>query len=67
MNSTKMRSFAKSLTWRFVAVISTFIIIYVFTGDVTFATSITIISNVINFILYYVHERVWLQVKWGRS
>ncbi len=67
MNSTKMRSLSKALTWRLVAIISTFIIIYVFTGDVAFATSITIISNIINFILYYVHERLWLQVKWGRS
>ena len=67
MNSTKQRSLAKSLTWRVVAVISTFAVGYMLTDDVSFATSLTIISNVINFILYYVHERFWLQIKWGRS
>ncbi len=67
MNSTKQRSLAKSITWRLIAVFSTFAIIYFMTGDTMFATSVTIVSNVINFILYYIHERVWLTVKWGRS
>lgn len=66
MNSTKQRSLAKSMTWRLIAIISTFVIVYVMTKDFTFATSITIISNVINFVLYYIHERIWLQVRWGR-
>jgi uncharacterized membrane protein len=67
VNSTKQRSLAKSITWRLIAVFSTFAIIYFMTGDTMFATSVTIVSNVINFILYYIHERVWLTVKWGRS
>lgn len=67
MNSTKQRSLAKSLTWRFVAVVSTFVIAYVMTQDVSFATSITVVSNIVNFVLYYIHERFWLQIKWGRS
>lgn len=66
MNSTKQRSLAKSITWRLIAIISTFLIIYFMTKDTMFATSVTIVSNIINFILYYVHERVWLTVKWGR-
>jgi uncharacterized membrane protein len=67
VNSTKSRSLAKSLTWRLVAIVSTFIIAYFMTGDLTFATSLTIISNIINFVLYYFHERIWLQVRWGRE
>lgn len=66
MNSTKQRSLAKSVTWRIIAIISTFVIAYAMTQDFNFATSITIISNVVNFILYYIHERAWLQVRWGR-
>lgn len=66
MASTKKRSLAKSITWRIIAVISTFLIGYFMTGSLSFATSLAIISNLINFVLYYIHERVWLQVKWGR-
>jgi uncharacterized membrane protein len=64
---SKKRSLAKSLTWRLIAVISTFLIGYFMTGSLTFAASLTIVSNVINFVLYYLHERVWLKVDWGRS
>lgn len=67
MNSTKQRSFAKSLTWRLIAIISTFAIVYAFTGDISLATSLTVVSNIINFVLYYFHERAWLKIDWGKE
>lgn len=63
--ASKKRSLAKSITWRLIAVISTFVIGYAMTDSLGFAASLTIVSNIINFILYYVHERVWLKVNWG--
>lgn len=63
---TKRRSFAKSITWRILALISTFSVGYFLTGNLLFATSLTLISNAINFVLYYFHERVWLNMKWGK-
>jgi uncharacterized membrane protein len=62
----KSRSLAKSITWRVLALISTFAVGYFLTGSVAFATSLTLVSNAINFVLYYIHERVWLQIRWGR-
>ena len=67
MSVTKSRSLAKSLTWRVIAVVSTLLIGYAMTGSWSFSVSLTIVSNVINFVLYYIHERVWLGVRWGRS
>jgi uncharacterized membrane protein len=64
--STKKRSFLKSVTWRIVAVVSTFAIGFIMTESIEFATSLTIISNSINFVLYYMHERIWLKIMWGR-
>lgn len=64
---SKKRSLAKSLTWRVIAVISTFAIGYALTGSWSFAASLTVVSNLINFVLYYLHERVWLQVGWGKD
>ncbi len=63
--SSKTRSLAKSLTWRVLAIIVTFGSIYVLTGELETATAGTLLTNSINFILYYLHERVWLQTKWG--
>ena len=66
MVSTKQRSFIKSLTWRAIALISGFVITYAVIRDVAVATELTIIVNLVNFILYYAHERLWLKTKWGR-
>jgi uncharacterized membrane protein len=64
---SKKRSLAKSLTWRIVAIVSTFVVGYFMTGSLSFAASLTLVSNLINFLLYYLHERVWLKVKWGKD
>jgi uncharacterized membrane protein len=64
---SKRRSLAKSLTWRVIAIVSTLLIGYAMTGSWAFALSLTVVSNVINFVLYYIHERVWLGVSWGKD
>jgi uncharacterized membrane protein len=63
--ASKARSLAKSLTWRVLAIIVTFASIYVLTGELTTATAGTVLTNSINFVLYYLHERFWLKIKWG--
>lgn len=63
--SSKSRSLVKSLTWRVLALIVTFASIYVLTGELTTATAGTLLTNSINFILYYLHERAWLKTSWG--
>ena len=67
MNVKKSRSFLKSLTWRVVALITTFISIYIVSGELTVAWLGTLLTNGINFILYYVHERAWNKTSWGRE
>jgi uncharacterized membrane protein len=64
---TKRRSLAKSITWRLIAIAVTFIVGYVMTGSWQFAVSLSLISNLINFVLYYIHERFWLKIDWGRK
>lgn len=67
MKVAKLRSLFKSLTWRVIAVFTTFICIYIITGELKLAGAGTILTNTINFILYYVHERVWDKIQWGRK
>ena len=64
---SKSRSLVKSLTWRVIAIVTTFISIYIITGKVEFALQGTILTNTINFILYYAHERGWNYIQWGRK
>ena len=63
----RARSLAKSLTWRATAGIDTFIIAYVVTGSATWAGSILGIEAVTKILIYYLHERAWAWIPWGRS
>ena len=67
MKVSKKRSFAKSLTWRVVALITTFVTLYALSKDINMATLATLITNTVNFIAYYYHERIWNAVKWGKE
>jgi adenylylsulfate kinase len=64
---SKSRSLIKSLTWRVIAIVTTFISIYIITDKVEFAFQGTVLTNSINFILYYAHERGWNYIQWGRK
>ena len=63
----KSRSLIKSFTWRVVALITTFISIYIVSGKLSVAWAGTFLTNGINFILYYLHERAWNKTSWGRE
>jgi uncharacterized membrane protein len=67
MTVKKSRSLAKSLTWRVVALLTTFITLYALSKDINMATLATIITNGVNFVAYYYHERVWNSVSWGKE
>ena len=67
MSVKKSRSLAKSLTWRVVALITTFITLYALSKDMNMATMATLITNGVNFVAYYYHERIWNFINWGKE
>lgn len=69
------RSILKSLSWRLVASGATFIISFVIFRRYTektyseifeTATVITSIEMVAKLLLYYLHERLWTNIVWGK-
>ena len=60
------RSLAKTITWRITASIDTFIIAWVITGSWQLGGSIAIIEVLTKIIFYYVHERAWNKINWGK-
>jgi uncharacterized membrane protein len=60
------RSLLKAVSWRFVGGFDTFLRSWLFTGRVEMALSITGAETITKIILYYLHERVWRMVAWGR-
>ena len=67
MIDSNVRSIAKTVSWRLTGSFSTFVISYLVLGSFLVAGSIAIIQVTANTILYYVHERLWNKIKWGRS
>ncbi len=61
------RSLIKTITWRITGSGSTFGISYLILGNFVIAGSIATIQLVTNTVLYFIHERVWDRVKWGRA
>jgi uncharacterized membrane protein len=61
------RSIVKTVSWRITGSSATFAIAYLMTGDVAVAGVIGITQMISNTILYYVHERLWNQIKWGQQ
>jgi uncharacterized membrane protein len=66
LNDTQTRSIVKTISWRITGSFATFIISYVISGNFMIASSIAIIQVTVNTLLYYVHERLWNKVSWGK-
>lgn len=61
-----LRSLLKAVSWRFVGGLDTFLRSWLFTGRLEYAVSITGAETITKIILFYLHERAWRLVKWGR-
>jgi len=60
------RTIAKTLTWRVIATLTTIGVIYLFDKDVKNSIVIGISANLIKMFLYYLHERLWNRITFGR-
>jgi uncharacterized membrane protein len=63
---TKTRSVAKTIIWRVVATLITWGTIYAYTGKLSESIEITIVAALIGMTAYYIHERIWNGVGWGK-
>jgi len=67
MTDTMMRSIVKTVVWRAIGTAITLAVVYLFTGSITKSTSITVTVAAILAVGYYIHERFWDHVEWGRK
>lgn len=61
------RSLIKTISWRFWATITTALLVYIFTGKLELALAIGGIEVLLKLILYYLHERTWNKISFGRK
>lgn len=67
MTVTKSRSFAKALSYRIWGTLSSFIVAYVITKNFTISGAIAFWETVVKIFIYYIHERGWNRIQWGRK
>ena len=61
------RTAIKLITWRSVVNFTNFLIPYFITGSLNKAGAFFTIAVIINMILFYLHERVWNNIKYGKN
>ena len=66
MRDHHKRSVVKAFCWRALATLSTTLIVYIFTKELTLAVEIGLVEVTVKLFLYYGHERLWNWIKWGK-
>ena len=67
MLETKSRSLAKAVSYRVFGSISTAAIAFWFIGDIKSALSVGGLDRGVKIVLYFIHERMWDHVPFGRQ
>ena len=57
------KTLIKTFSWRAIATIILFCIVWAFTGQVVLGLEIGAVDIVVKMIFYYIHERVWVRFK----
>lgn len=66
-NNSRLRHILKTVTWRFLASIDTFVISWLYTGNIQMGLSISFFEVFSKIFLYYLHERVWFRFNFPNS
>jgi len=63
---TRRRSIAKAVSYRFVGSVGTAMIAWALTGRLSTGVQIGILDALVKVAAYFVHERIWARIEWGR-
>ena len=66
MGSTPERSFIKGICWEIISFILTLLVVYILYKNILLSLKITIILTIIKIPIYFIHERIWKKIKWGK-
>jgi uncharacterized membrane protein len=66
LNDSSVRSLAKAVSWRITGTIDTFLVSWLVTGEILLASGIAFTEIITKVFLFWIHERVWNKIKWGK-
>ena len=66
MRETRKRSLVKAITYRVIVTVVAFLLAYHYTESVEASLQIIVYYYLGSVIIYFLHERLWERVRWGR-
>ena len=66
MREKHYRSLTKAISWRVTGTLDTILISFLITGKIKMAISIGFVELFTKICLYYLHERLWNRIEFGR-
>jgi uncharacterized membrane protein len=63
----RVRSLLKAISWRIVASLTTFFLVFIFTRDFVISSSVSFAELFSKTAIYYLHERLWNLIGFGRE
>ena len=67
MKESTTRSVVKTISWRVTVSIISFVISYWLTGSLELAGMLMASKVVVNSIWYFIHERLWNKINFGKQ
>ena len=67
MSYTRNRVLLKSFAWRIIATLTGATIAWFLTGEIETAGKFIVIEFPLKMMIYYIHERGWERVPWGKT
>jgi uncharacterized membrane protein len=67
MTETHRRTIVRMITYRLTAWLLTVPIMYWLTGNLEESVGGSVLIHIVLSLDYYIHERIWLKIKWGKN
>lgn len=65
IQETHRRTVTRMITYRLTAWLFTIFWTWLFTGDIAKSTGFATLLHILLSVDYYIHERIWLKIRWG--
>jgi uncharacterized membrane protein len=67
IRSDYKRSWLKAVSWRAIATTTTMALVYALTGQLELMVGVGLLDLILKLIFYFLHERAWNMIKFGRT
>ncbi len=61
------RTIIKAVSWRVIATLTTMTIVFLFTRKIILSLGVGLVEVIAKITFYYLHERTWHKVSWGKN